>query len=88
MNAHYYYASQAVALARLTHNDIGIFWHIFKRWDLEKEGKITINDLFGSILGEERNMFSDSVLELLAIKEEEKVYDSWPTWLTSPSRTG
>lgn len=64
---------RSVALARLTHNDIGILWHIFKRWDKEKEGKITINDLFGGILGEVRNAFTDSVLELLEIKEEEKV---------------
>jgi hypothetical protein len=63
---------RAVALARLTHNDLGLLWHLFKRWDQEKEGKITINDLMGGVLGETRNMFTDSVLELLEIKEEEK----------------
>jgi len=60
---------RAVALGRLTHNDVGMCWKIFKRWDLEKEGKIEINDMFAGILGEDRNMFTDAVLELLEIKE-------------------
>ena len=40
----------------VSHHDLGICWKIFKRWDLEKRGKININDLFGGILGEQRNM--------------------------------
>lgn len=64
---------RAVELARLSTNDLGICWKIFKRWDFMKEGKITINDLIGNVLGEERNMFTDSILELLVIKEEEKI---------------
>ena len=60
---------RAVALTRLTHNDVGKCWKLFKRWDMEKEGKIEINDMFGGILGEERNMFTDAILELLEVKE-------------------
>lgn len=34
---------------------------------------MAINDMFTGILNEERNMFTDALLELLEFKEEEKV---------------
>jgi hypothetical protein len=58
---------------QVTHNDLGSAWTTFKRWDYMKEGKIAINDLFNGILNEERNMYTDAILELLEIKAEEKV---------------
>mmetsp|Transcript_48950 Transcript_48950/g.62832 ORF Transcript_48950/g.62832 Transcript_48950/m.62832 type:complete len:115 (-) Transcript_48950:817-1161(-) len=64
---------RAVGLGKLTHNDLGKCWKIFKKWDHNKEGKITIEDLFVGILGEDRNMFADSLMELLVIKEEDSV---------------
>mmetsp|Transcript_14254 Transcript_14254/g.16971 ORF Transcript_14254/g.16971 Transcript_14254/m.16971 type:complete len:373 (-) Transcript_14254:102-1220(-) len=64
---------RAVGLGKLTHNDLGKCWKIFKKWDHNKEGKITIEDLFVGILGEDRNMFADSLMELLVIKEEDSI---------------
>ena len=57
--------------AHLHAGDLRKMWLIFKRWDTNKQGKIAINDLFAGILNEERNMFSDAILEIIMIKEEE-----------------
>ena len=64
---------RAVALGHLHSADLSKMWLLFKRWDLAKDGHISINDLFAGVLNEERNMFSDAILEILVIKEEERL---------------
>ena len=48
-------------------------WTVFNRWDALGKGYMTTNDFFLTMLQEQRNMFSDSILDLLDIEEDDKL---------------
>lgn len=50
---------------RLSNKDIAGFWNVFRRWDKDREGVISMEVFFREICKEERTLFGDAIFELI-----------------------
>mmetsp|Transcript_23322 Transcript_23322/g.43830 ORF Transcript_23322/g.43830 Transcript_23322/m.43830 type:complete len:296 (-) Transcript_23322:56-943(-) len=50
---------------QLTKRDIAGFWKVFRKFDREHEGTITMETFFIDICQEERNLFGDAIFDLI-----------------------
>mmetsp|Transcript_952 Transcript_952/g.1261 ORF Transcript_952/g.1261 Transcript_952/m.1261 type:complete len:270 (+) Transcript_952:231-1040(+) len=58
---------------KLTKKDIQLFWVVFQRLDVKREGVISLDTLFVQVLGEERSLFTNAIFELIDAKDQNMV---------------
>jgi len=49
----------------MTKADIAGFWKVFRKFDKDREGTISMETFFRDICKEERNLFGDAIFELI-----------------------
>lgn len=60
-------------LLKLTKTDIAGFWKIFRAFDDDRKGVITIKDFFDKIIHEKRNILGNAIFELVDVEDAEKL---------------
>lgn len=64
----------------VTKTDIAGFWKVFRTYDDDRKGVITLKDFFDKIIHENRNILGNAIFELVG----KLLRFSWTSWPEEP----